>query len=161
MRKSNDKQAKLLKCIKNNYRTKKQASFRYRKFDEEQEQEPSYPSAKYNEHERFELSYSLDRLTGQMICDKRYIRLGKTKLYDGIEDRYINHAEEYIVVYDTREQKMFCFNTTKLQNDFIVNDKDCILTTFGKFRIKSLTKSIVKNERGCSANEFRSREPRP
>ena len=110
-------------------------SFHYRFNDREE-------GSEYHKDE-YQIRYKIDPKTGRMISDQRFIRLGKAKLFDSLSNRYMEDEREQILLYDTQEQILYCFDIKDLLEDYVLESEEYIVTRYNTFSLSSLTKNIA------------------
>lgn len=104
------------------------------------------PLQQRDESQTNTITYHINNDTGKMEIDgSRYIRLGKVKLYDSLENKSLS-PKKHIVILDTETQILHCFDIARLYDEYILTEKNHVFTKHNTFNLSESTKSIVLGE---------------
>jgi len=78
------------------------------------------------------------------VKGKRYIRLGKIRLYDPVKQQNISN-KEYVGIIDTESGEIQCFDIDDMYSHYIENNVGIMQASDKQYKISDQTKDIVVN----------------
>lgn len=78
------------------------------------------------------------------VSGRRFLKLGRITLYDGLNDCYITN-NEYISILDTHTSELFCFDINNIDEKYLCDESGIIKIKNIRFRLSKQIKNIIKH----------------